>query len=251
MKNLILTLFFFCFCLSLTAQEVESFFISYSPNNIILRIDDHDVIALKDKPNAFILDLPVGKHKIEAWVEGFEIQEYNVEISSAKINSLTIGMKNLNSEFETYLKAKRKYRNNKLKNVVINSAAIGLTALLVVETTKTFSINNKEKIRLEENLVTAKEDYVRAINDRELAIAEASHTSAIHNLENRENYGNAIKGLTVGIGALTIFRLIKDKLKKKADSPVYKETNPFVFFSDQENNKIEVDFNANGISFRF
>jgi len=251
MKNLILTLLFFCFTSSLGAQDIASIFISYSSNNIILRIDDLDVIPLRDKPNAFILDLSVGKHKIEAWMANFEIQEYEVEISSAKINTLTIAMNDLNSGFQDYLKARRKYRINKLKNLTINSTAVGITSLLVLESIKTSSDDNEEKLRLEGNLAVAKKQYERAINDNELAIAASAHDSAINDLKNREIFSNRIKIITAGVGTLTVFRLIKEITKKKRKRPTYEDPNPFVFTNYQKDNKLNITLMSNGISFQF
>lgn len=251
MKKPILTLLFLSFLSFLVAQELESIIISYSPNNIVLRVDGSDVIPLQDKPNAFILDLPVGKHKIEAWAEGFEIEEYDVEITSAKVNTLFVGLQNLSSEFETHLKAKRKYRINKLKNITINSAAIGISSLLILESLRIHGINNEEKVRLESNLALAKRQYAEAINDIELAQASSAHSFAIDELKNRKTYGNIITALTIGATSLTVFRLIKDGTKEKVEKPIFIETNPFVFTNAPKTNKLDVFLMPNGITFRF
>lgn len=251
MKNLILTLLFSCFISSMTAQDLESLFISYSSDNIILRIDGLDVIPLKDKPNAFIIDLTIGKHKIEAWMKGFDLQEYELEISSNKVNTLTIAMKNLSSDFKNYLKAQKKYRINKLKNITISTAGVGVTSLLVLESIKTSSDDNEKKLRLDENLALAKKQYEVAINDNELALAKSAHDSAINDLKDREIFSNRIKIITAGVGALTVFRLIKEITKEKRERPSYKDSNPFVFADKQKDNKLNITLMSNGISFQF
>ena len=251
MKNLILTLSFIFLLLPLVAQETESIFISYSPNNIILRIDGSEVIPLKDKPNAFILSLSVGKHVIEAWAEGFEMQKYDVEISSAKINNLLIGLNTLKSDFETHLEEQRKYRNNKLKNLIINTVAVSATSVLVYETTTYYDVNNKNKLLLESNLALTRDQYTRAINDEELNNAKNAHTDAVNALKNREKMGKTIQAATIGVGALTIFRLIKEVTKKKMKRPVYKDPNPFVFINDEKNNSLDITLIPTGIAFHF
>jgi len=247
MKKSILTLLFSCSFFILIAQETNFITINFSPQNIVLRIDGAEVISLNDKTNPYILTLPIGTHKVEAWSKGFEIQEYEIDVSSTEQKPLNIGMRKLNPEFQAYLDAQKKYSSNKFKDIGI----IGLSTVFAASSLAFLAQGSNEKNKLFTELKNAKTEYSGAINAFELNIAEQKHTEALKAIKNRRLFGYISGALAVGASTLTIRHFKKKKAGPKIEVPVYEEINPFVFYNYQKKNKTQFRLNSNGLVLNF
>ncbi|MGK0363165.1 MAG: hypothetical protein ACI85O_000209 [Saprospiraceae bacterium] len=247
MKNSILTLLLTCCLINLNAQETASLTINFSPQNVVIRIDNSEVVSLKDKPKPYTLFLAIGLHKVEAWAEGFEIQEYEIEISSKEVNQLNIGMSKLKPEFQAYLDAQDAYTGNKAKVTTV----VGLAGVLTGGAVVLLIQGNNEEGKLFDNLENARGEYSMAINSFELSNAEQKHTDTRNAIRNRSLFGIISGTLAVGASTIAVRYFKKKKVESEIERPVYEEANPFVLYNYPKKNNAKFKLTSNGIVLNF
>lgn len=246
MKKLLFALLLSISSTWVLSQTTSNLTINYAPDNIALRIDNTDVIILNGKEQPYMLELSEGTHIVEAWKEGFEIQEYTQEVVVGQKNILNIGLNTLTPAYRSYLDEYEKYSISKMQK----TAFIGGNVLLFgTATTLLYNGNNKNS-KWQQNLQTAKENYAKAFNQEELSLAEQAHDKAIANIKNSRVVGGILAGLAVGTTVWT-YLYIKRKNESKPILPEYQEDNPFSFYPDFEEENYHLKWNGAGLTFHF
>ncbi len=233
------------FAFSTTAQETLPLIINYAPNEVVIKINDAQVVNLAKEDQPYIVQVPVGTAKVEAWTEGFEIHEFTTEVSADAVNTVNVRLQRLKPEFQLYRENLATYNRIRLRNNIM----VGGSALLTAAAGGAFLASNSRNDEKIEQLDRLKGKYESALTTEELEAARANYQLELDEYKNRNNFGYILTGTAAAAWAMTYLYLRKDKDKVR-EKPVYNGTNPFVF-QNIDRKKYRIVPCINGVVFQF
>lgn len=228
--KLLLLLFTLFFNSTIYSQNGE-LCLTIVPANSFVKISGN-LVDLSKVGMPHCISLPVGKHKVEVWSEGFEIHEKEIEVKANDKTNLNMGLNQLSPAYEIYQDELTKYHKTRLKRNLemgfLSVVDIGITIYAV-------NVYRGKKIKDSETaLELAEKGYESAISVEELAerrfIYQEARTKYNDEIpKHNRRLAVATTSILAAYG-LTYWAIQKQK-KNKPKKPVFNSVNPLVNIS--------------------